>query len=223
MSFAPEVQRAVDLAKKGGRLNSDAQWELADALAAVSEGNVTDIANNSDREESTLLQYRRTAERWPQYDRVKGVSFSAHRVVLSHTDPRQVLIDAKNKYGTPTVEQVRREMGLEPHPIIKHLRNAHRAMHSGSTPTLNGSEQIRVDRMLKALELSLNAQTSVDPATTKKIQEEDIDFIDYPDKEEAARKITDPTKEEVAEVREQLESEAETWQPSINISDLQGL
>lgn len=116
-----DITQITELAKQGGRLASDKQWELADALAQLTDTEITQVAVHSKRNESTLHQYARAAQRWPDTDRVQGVSFSAHRVALSWHDPRGLLVDLKHEYGSPTVKQVRRAMGLEGHPAIEQL------------------------------------------------------------------------------------------------------
>lgn len=115
-----DITAIVDLAKQGSRLASDKQWILADALAGLDASDVQAVAVESGRNENTLLQYARAAERWsPSSSRVEGVTFSAHRVALSWHDPRSLLLDLKMKHGSPTVSQVRQAMGLEGHPAME--------------------------------------------------------------------------------------------------------
>lgn len=214
MSYTSEVQTAVELAKKGGRLNSTAQWELADALTRVSEGDVVDIAAASDREESTLLQYRRTAERWPAYDRVDGVSFSAHRVVLSHVDPRQVLIDAKRQHGNPTVEQVRRIMGLEPHKVLKYLRKAAQGF-AKETTTLTEDEIESAKRMVEVIDITLG--NIADMPDDNESEQEDKDTSSADIEQEQVQ----PVKEEI-EARDEDEDTLPEWKKR-SLSNTQGL
>lgn len=116
-----DINAIVELAKKGSRLVSHEQWMLADELALLTPSEVTQVAAASGRNENTLLQYARAAQRWPAADRVEGVSFSAHRVALSWYDPRKLLVELKQKHGSPTVKQVRQALGLEGHPAIELL------------------------------------------------------------------------------------------------------
>jgi hypothetical protein len=117
-----DLSTIAEMAKQGGKLPSEKLWVLADALAALSVTELHAVAIESGRKEDTLLQYARAAERWPEPDRVEGVSFSAHRTALSWIDPRALLLELKQKYGSPTVKQVRMAMGLEGHPAITHLQ-----------------------------------------------------------------------------------------------------
>lgn len=117
-----DITQITELAKQGGRLASEKQWVLADALAQLTDTEITQVAVHSKRNESTLHQYARAAQRWPVSDRVEGVSFSAHRVALSWYNPRQLLVDLKHEVGSPTVKQVRQAMGLEGHPAIEALQ-----------------------------------------------------------------------------------------------------
>lgn len=112
----------LDLAKRGNRLDSTNQWILADELSKMTEADVDGLAIKAGRNASTLKQYARAAARWPFVERVEGVSFSAHRVALSHPDPRQLLEDLKAKHGSPTVKQVREALGLEGHPALEAAR-----------------------------------------------------------------------------------------------------
>lgn len=128
------LEELAALARKGSRLGSEEQWQLADALATISNERIAEVAVLSDRNESTLLQYKRAAERWHPADRVDGVSFSAHRTVLSWHLPRELLIELKAKHGSPTVRQVREAMGLEGHPILEHIRKAQHAAGAGGSP-----------------------------------------------------------------------------------------
>lgn len=116
-----DFNEVVELAKQGGRLSSDSQWVLADALKDLDSTAITRVAIESGRNEDTLLQYARAAERWFPPARVEGVSFSAHRVALSWHDPTGLLKKLKEQYGSPTVRQVRVAMGLEGHEAIETL------------------------------------------------------------------------------------------------------
>lgn len=143
-----DITQVVELAKRGSRLDNGQYWRLADALVSLSDGAVGEVAIQSDRKESTLLQYRRAAERWPITDRVDGVSFSAHRVALSASNPRDLLLDLKARYGSPTVRQVREAMGLEAHPSIEHLRKAWLAITKDINTNIASNYIRKIDRLI---------------------------------------------------------------------------
>lgn len=197
-----DIQTIAELAKQGGRLDNDRQWVLADALAALDESDITKVSAASRRNESTLLQYARAAQRWDPVDRVKGVSFSAHRVALSWHDPRELLVHLKHKYGSPTVKQVRQAMGLEGHPAIE----------------LGW-------KMLAKLDDSVSRD-----AVTQLMSEMGQWLINNPSKNYTPEVVEDEP--ETVEVPEQVEVEKEvaatgtgsgTWKPPIRTDDVAGI
>lgn len=206
-----ELTQIADLAKQGGRLASDKQWVLADALAELTESQIATVAIQASRNESTLLQYARAAERWPSTDRVDGVSFSAHRVALSWHDPRQLLIDLKHKHGSPTVQQVRQAMGLEGHPAIELIERGIKKLDRKVSAQVLGETLTKIADFLQELDPNeVEAfDSDLDRAAAKEVDE-------YLDKEaEEASENHEPKMIEVAG--------HDRWTPPLRTSDIAGM
>jgi hypothetical protein len=212
-----DIAQIAQLAKQGGRLASDKQWVLADALAELTPTQISQVSVESGRNESTLLQYARAAERWDKGDRVEGVSFSAHRVVLSWHEPRELLIELKHQYGSPTVSQVRKAMGLEGHPALELLERGIKKI----------DRQVSQDALAKVI-LKLNAELkelstgAVDTQVTTETKEQ-------ADARSTTRQDTeaDELGETMVAVAKQVEAEETsrkgTWQPPVRTSDVAGI
>lgn len=191
-----DITQIVDLAKQGNRLTSESQWVLADALAGLSPEDVSAVAIASGRNENTLLQYARAAERWtPESSRVEGVTFSAHRVALSWYDPRQLLIDLKQKHGSPTVSQVRQAMGLEGHPALELIERGLRKMDD---------------------KVSVDALTRIVTLLTKKRDELRVEVRTPVATRRPEPSVPEPKVEAVA-------NSSKGWTPPISTSDISGL
>lgn len=209
MSISINYAEVVDLAKAGGRLSSNKQWALADALSHLLPETLEKVASDSGRNLSTLSQYARAAERWPDYNRVDGVSFSAHRAALSADDPRGLLVELKAKHGSPTVRQVREAMGLEGHPAMEHARKMLKALlvkYSGE------ADPAHVLSIAKTLEAWANHQQQTSTYVTHP-EPEDID-VDT-DMLSARGKVDDP--------RTEPATKPGAWVPPIRTSDVAGL
>lgn len=207
-----DIATIAELAKKGGKLDNTRQWELADALSILQPDDITEVSIRSGRNVDTLMQYARAAQRWHPRDRVSGVSFSAHRVALSWHMPRDLLVDLKGKYGSPTVSQVRQAMGLEGHPAIELIERGYRKIDDDvSYNTLTGI----------ILKLSLRQQILKDKlaaegrageiVSTVSNQEEDDSYdpvIDY-DPPAVEKEVTPVT--------------ATKWTPPISTADVAGM
>lgn len=193
-----DLNYIADLAKQGGRLASHKQWVLADALAKLTPTQISTVAVQSGRNESTLLQYARAAERWsPATERVEGVTFSAHRVALSWHDPRGLLMELKNKYGSPTVRQVRQAMGLEGHPALELLEKG----------------ISKLDRKVSA-----EALKGILKQVTQYVIE--LEGQDYGDLEIEEDEVA--TDEEIVEVNE-IPVTTGSWKPPVSTSDIAGI
>lgn len=203
MSLGLDITTITDLAKQSGRLDSDKQWVLADALASLTPTQITQVAVASGRNESTLLQYARAAERWAPTDRVEGVSFSAHRVALSWHDPRQLLIDLKAQHGSPTVEQVREAMGLAGHPGIELLNKGIKKLDRQVSATALRDVVNKLEIILSNLD-SLPEPTVADVPTATESEEP-------------------PTATQVAETQPEPTIRQGTWTPPIRTSDVAGI
>lgn len=207
MQGSDEIATAVELAKSGGRLSNLKQWILADTLAALSDTQLQQVAVESGRNESTLSQYARAAERWPTRERVPGVSFSAHRVALSWHDPAGLLKELKAKHGSPTVQQVRQAMGLEGHPGMELIE---RGMG-------------KLDR-----QVSVAALTKVIAKLTKYAHWLDSGAPDELDEDEARDTDVIPESEpefiqEEIDRQQEDDTPTEVWTPPVRVNDIAGM
>lgn len=207
------LDQIADLAKQGGRLANDKQWVLADALADLTETEIATIAIRSKRNESTLLQYARAAQRWSPLDRVDGVSFSAHRVALSWHDPRSLLVDLKHKFGSPTVRQVRQAMGLEGHPAIELIERGIRKLDRKVSAKALASAVNDLHEFLRTLDVSIG--------DVEVPEEDEPEFIDV--------EVEQTEEERYEEVREDTQvtvvdpADSGKWQPPIRTTDIAGI
>lgn len=210
-----DITQIAQLAKQGGRLASDKQWVLADALAQLSPTQINQVSIESGRNESTLLQYARAAERWPSQARVEGVSFSAHRVALSHSNPEGLLTNLKAQFGSPTVAQVRRAMGLEGHPAIEALEKG-----------LKKLDRKVSERALRQVIDQLTAYVDeLDALAGMPDMEDEGDWDGF---EEQYATNEEPnydqnTDEEALPQEEVADTSKGTWQPPIRTSDIAGI
>lgn len=215
MSNLP-LDKIAELAKQGGRLSSDKQWVLADALATLTETEIATVAITSSRNESTLHQYARAAQRWDPIDRVEGVSFSAHRVVLSWHDPRGLLVELKTKHGSPTVRQVRQAMGLEGHPALELIERGIRKLDRKVSAQALGTVILTLGEFHEELSqggVAFVEDEAVDEAI-ERYKDEDMYFVpeQHADNEPEADQHT-------------LTADAPTgtWTPPIRTTDVSGI
>lgn len=113
MKYDELVRRGREAVKR----LTQSQWELGDLALAVAPMGRRGIANGGaerlrryadeiDVEYSSLVEYRRVAEAWPNHTRVLSVSWSAHRELASHEDRFALLREGM------TLSEARRAAGI---------------------------------------------------------------------------------------------------------------
>jgi hypothetical protein len=214
-----DITQIAQLAKQGGRLASDKQWVLADALAELTPTQISQVSVESGRNESTLLQYARAAERWDKGDRVEGVSFSAHRVVLSWHEPRELLIELKHQYGSPTVSQVRKAMGLEGHPALELLERGIKKIDRQVSQDALARVILKLNDELKELtgtQVTTETKEQADARSSTGMMAKDMQEIPvWKDEDDNEIPVT-------PETVESMERKG-TWQPPVRTSDVAGI
>ena len=148
------------------------KWQLADALLAEVPQGDSRAAFNDIRERceaagvrpygvSTLRQYRDVAAHWPEGDRVKGLSFSAHRAACPSTDPAGLvkgLIAAHGIEGT-TVTRVEAAVELEKSgPAAVAARAAQAAGTAAPSSPVTDLRSARIGPLLRELSRRVNGQ-----------------------------------------------------------------